>query len=257
MLALLRSLASLASLPSLRLFTPAPLAPAQCVVLSEAQRHYVASVMRLRVGARLALFNGSDGEWEAELTALGRRTAELAVRSRLREQPPRVPAPTLLFGVLKGARLPSLVEKSVELGVGKLVPVVTDNCHARAVNEARLQNIATEAAEQCGRMDVPRIDAAVSLSQALEAWDRSRPLFACDTRPGAKPLSCVASDAQAGGLLVGPEGGLSPEDWRILDEYRFVQPVTLSQNTLRAETAAMAALAIIGNAKARQSQAGG
>eukprot|EP00966_Prymnesium_polylepis_P222540 5148448-Prymnesium_polylepis.1 len=98
---------------------------------------------------------------------MNRKRCELAVRRQLRPQPPPAPAPTLLFAVLKGARLPTLIEKAVELGAGELMPVVTKHCHAREVNEARLQSIATEAAEQCGRLDVPPIRAVRTLPQAL------------------------------------------------------------------------------------------
>ena len=235
--------------PSLRLFSQNPLFASARLSPPDGQRHYLFSVMRAREGDRVALFNGIDGEWEAEIVRLNRKGCEFAVRGCLRPQPAPAPAPTLLFGVLKGARLPSLVEKAVELGVGELVPVLTTHCHARALNVPRLQAVATEAAEQCGRLDVPVISPLATLRDVLATWDPQRPLFACDTRTGASPLAGQsAAAARAGGILIGPEGGLAPHEWEALDTYGYVTPVSLGRNTLRAETAAMAALAILGAA---------
>ncbi|EOD32760.1 hypothetical protein EMIHUDRAFT_112111 [Emiliania huxleyi CCMP1516] len=130
-----------------RLHVPQPLAAGCGVGLPEAQRHYLFSVMRLREGGRARLFNADDGEFEAVVDAIGKRECRVSLLSRLR--PPPAPeeggGPTLLFGVLKGARLPTLVEKATELGAGALQPVLCERCAARSLNLDRLSAIATEA----------------------------------------------------------------------------------------------------------------
>ena len=238
------------ALPQIRLYTPRQaLVREQALTLSDGQRHYLLSVMRAKVGGKVALFNGEDGEWSAAIEALDKRTCELRVLEQLRQQPDEASgAPTLLFGVLKGARLPTLVEKAVELGVGSLRPVVTQHCAARKVNVERLQNIATEAAEQSRRLTVPDVSEPEALAAALAAWDPERPLCVCDERGDAPPLSWLSTRGVLGaspGVLVGPEGGFSADEFEQLEAMPCVTPVSLGQNTLRAETAALAACAIL------------
>ena len=238
------------ALPQIRLYTPRQaLTRENVLTLSDGQRHYLFSVMRAKVGGKVALFNGEDGEWSAAIEALDKRRCELRVLEQLREQPADVPSePTLLFGVLKGARLPTLVEKAVELGVGSLRPVVTQHCAARTLNVARLQSIATEAAEQSRRLTVPDVSEPEPLEAALAAWDPSRPLCVCDERGDAPPLSWLATRGVLGdspAVLVGPEGGFSPDEFEQLEAMACVTPVSLGPNTLRAETAALAACAIL------------
>jgi 16S rRNA (uracil1498-N3)-methyltransferase len=189
--------------PSLRLFSQNPLFASARLSPPDGQRHYLFSVMRAREGDRVALFNGIDGEWEAEIVRLNRKGCEFAVRGCLRPQPAPAPAPTLLFGVLKGARLPSLVEKAVELGVGELVPVLTTHCHARALNVQRLQAVATEAAEQCGRLDVRYPARRTRHLGSAEAALRVRHPHGCFAARGTVRRSCACRrhPDRAGGWL--------------------------------------------------------
>jgi 16S rRNA (uracil1498-N3)-methyltransferase len=244
---LLNTLALLPKVGSMvRLFTPQPLVEGSVVTLSEVQRHYLSSVMRRREGGSVAVFNGVDGEFSAKIEALDRRRCSLSVRTLLRPQPPTPTRPALLFGVIKGAKLPLLVEKATELGVGEIVPVITQHCSdaRRSLNLDRLRAIAAEAAEQSGRMDLPALAEPRALADVLSTWDR--PLCVCDERGGGVPLSSAGVGPDAG-ILVGPEGGFSPAEFEALAS-RSPGPtlVSLGAATLRTETAALAALAILG-----------
>lgn len=199
------------------------------------------------------VFNGADGEWLATIGELDRKRCVLTVLEQLRPQPVSADSPILLFGVLKGARLPTLVEKATELGVAKLVPVLTRHCAAKALNVEKLQRTACEAAEQSRRLTVPQITQPLPLRDALAAWDVSRALLLCDERGGAPPLTSVLANlhrfGECGvggvGILVGPEGGFAADEFVDLDGLPCVQSVSLGANTLRAETAALAACAIL------------
>jgi 16S rRNA (uracil1498-N3)-methyltransferase len=228
-----------------RLHTPVLLAVGLLVSLPDEQRHYLGAVMRVKAGRPCRLFNAADGEFEATVDRLDRRAAELRVGAQLRPPPKSGTGPTLLFGVLKGPRLTMLVEKATELGVHTLQPVVTEYCVARSVNVPRLTAIATEAAEQSGRLSVPRVMEAVPLLDALRGWDPSVLLCACDERGGGVPLA-TAGVGSSPGLLVGPEGGFSPAEFEALAGMGCVVRVSLGPHILRAETAAMAGLALLG-----------
>ena len=236
--------------PRIRLFCPAqPLMAGGVVPLTDSQRHHLLSVMRQREGSLVAIFNGADGEWEASIDVLNKRQGQLGVRDQLRAQPVGAVAPTLLFGILKGARLPTLVEKAVELGAGEIQPVLTQHCAVRSVNIERLSSIAAEAAEQSGRLTVPPVHEPRPLLSVLDAWESSRPLCLCDERRSAPTLTdrLVDGSVSAGsGVLIGPEGGFSAHEFEALERCEFVRKVSLGDNILRAETAAMAAMAIIG-----------
>lgn len=236
-----------------RLYTPQPLVNGGALSLSDGQRHYLLNVMRAKEGDELSIFNGADGEWTAAVSLLNKKRCDLQLLEQARPQPsPAAAGPCLLFGVLKGARLSTLVEKACELGAGSLQPVVTQYCAVRSLNVQRLQDIAIEAAEQSRRLTVPTVAEAQPLAAALDAWDAERPLIVCDERgDGAPPLSALLADGTldagaAPGVLIGPEGGFSPEEFEALAARPFVRTVSLGANTLRAETAAMAALAVLG-----------
>ena len=236
-----------------RLYAPSqPLAAHTTLSLADDQRHYLANVMRAKVHEQVKLFNGEDGEWMAAIEVLDKKRCEVRVVDQIRPQPPLAPGPTLLFGVLKGQRLPPLVEKCTELGVGELVPVVMQHCAARALKRPRLQSIAVEASEQSRRLTVPTVHEPTPLVTALAEWDPTRVLFLCDERAfgeGSPALSEAAAalgqDAPAPGVLIGPEGGLSADERQQLEACAFVRFVSLGANTLRAETAAIAACAVL------------
>jgi len=200
--------------PSIRLHTRQPLAASSLISLEESQRHYLFSVMRARAGDSVALFNGQDGEWLARISTISKSSVQLSLQSQLRPQRAEDGA-TLLFGVLKGARLPMLVEKATELGVSQLQPVLMQHCAARAVNVPRLQAIAVEAAEQSGRLTVPSMGNPLPLKAALQKWSElqpSRALCVCDERGGSRLIGELAASGEVeanSGVLIGPEGGFS------------------------------------------------
>ena len=236
----------------IRLYVPSqPLVAGGQLALSDAQRHHLYSVMRQREGGSVAVFNGVDGEWEAQIDVLSKRVCHLSIRTLLRSQPAVKRSTVLLFGVLKGARLPTLVEKAVELGADELQPVLTQHCAVRSLNVERLGAIAVEASEQSGRLTVPCVREPQPLQAVLDGWDALRPLCVCDERrlDDTPTLSARLADGSldaGAGVLIGPEGGFSAEEFETLETLPFVRPVSLGANILRAETAALAAMAIIG-----------
>ncbi|CCQ74723.1 16S rRNA (uracil(1498)-N(3))-methyltransferase [Magnetospira sp. QH-2] len=224
-----------------RLHVTEPLSEAAEIILPQAQAHYLRNVLRLAVGDALFLFNGRDGEWRADLRDLGKRQATLALTVQTRPQAPE-PGPWLLFAPLKKDRTDFLVEKATELGAAVLWPLFTRHTMTRRVNLERLRAQATEAAEQCGRLTLPEIREPMDLMDLESRWDGSRPLWIADeARTGS---SLVQQDLSVPpGLLIGPEGGFAEAELDLMGRLPFAVRVSLGPRLLRAETAAVAALA--------------
>jgi 16S rRNA (uracil1498-N3)-methyltransferase len=235
--------------PRQRLYVDAPLEAGASVAATAEQAHYLLNVLRLETGAEIALFNGRDGEWRAAVTPHGKRGCVLAVSDRLREQTP--PGDLwLLFAPVKGQRTEFIAEKATELGVTILQPVLTRRTIARNVNVERLAANAREAAEQCWRLDVPAVRAAVSLDDLLAAWPAERKLAFCD-ETGEAPLAPVALKGAPRGpwaVLVGPEGGFAAEELAAIRALLQAVPVGLGPRILRADTACTVALALVQSA---------
>jgi len=213
--------------------------------LGAREAHYLGTVLRLRPGARVRPFNPRAGEFEAEIRALGRHDVELALLERLRTPEP-VRGPELWFAPIRRQRLEWLVEKATELGARRLVPVITRHTVVEPRRADRLRAIAIEAAEQCGRLDVPELAEPRPLEAALEGRFPDRPLLFADERGGAPLLNVLEglADAEAD-VLVGPEGGFSEEERRRLRGLSGVVPVSLGPTILRSETAALFALSVL------------
>ena len=227
-----------------RLYVEQDLSPRAEVALQGDRVHYVRNVLRLGAGARVALFNGRDGEWLAEITAMAKHEASLLVLERQRPQQAE-PDLWLVFAPLKMARLDYLVQKATELGASCLWPVFTRHTAVRRINTRRFAANAVEAAEQCGRLAVPVIREAAPLDAVLEAWPRERCLFCCDETGGGGPiLEAIARQGPGpAAFLVGPEGGFADAELDRLDKLTNVCRVSLGPRLLRADTAAAAALA--------------
>ncbi len=229
-----------------RLFVEADLSLAAAVPLSAKQAHYLGTVLRLRAGAAIAVFNGRDGEWLACIEALGKAGARLAVVERRRPQTPE-PGPWLAFAPIKRAPIDFLAQKATELGASRLWPVFTRNTQVKRVNQARLRANAIEAAEQCGRLGVPEVAAPVSLEDLIAAWPPGRRLLVPDETGGGRPLAEVLVAAEGApqpfAILTGPEGGFARSELDVLGNLAFVTLVGLGPRILRADTAALAALA--------------
>jgi 16S rRNA (uracil1498-N3)-methyltransferase len=232
--------------PKLRLYVEAPLAAGLEVTLGADQAHYLLHVMRLAAGAELALFNGRDGEWRATLTRAAKKAASLTVGGPLREQEVE-PDLWLAFAPIKRARIDFIAEKATELGVSVLQPVFTRHTVMTRVNDDRLRAIAIEAAEQCERLTVPEVRPPCDLFALLDGWPAERRLILLDEGGGGRPVA-EALDGLAPGplaVLVGPEGGFTKSELDALRGLSFAVPVGLGPRILRADTAALAALACV------------
>lgn len=231
--------------PRTRLFVESPLSPGVEVPLSQPQAHYLGRVLRMAAGTPVLVFNGSDGEWLAELGPLTKSAGTLLVRERTRMQTPAI-GPWLLFAPLKGGRTEYVVEKAVELGAAVIQPVFTRRSDVTRVNLDRLRANAVEAAEQCERMSVPEIREASDLMRLLSGWDPGRVLFAAaEAGPAEGPVTAVtARKGQPAAWLIGPEGGFDSGELDALRLLPFVVPVGLGPRILRADTAAFAGLAV-------------
>ncbi len=208
--------------------------------------HYLMSVLRVRAGELLLLFNAEDGEWLGDITLATKKMVTVSLRSQTRNATP-TPDLWLLFAPIKAGRVDFLVEKATELGVSALYPVNTDYTNASRVNQERLLAQATEAAEQCERFDIPVLYDYQPLAKRLEDWPADRKLIYCDESGGGHPISAALKTLKTDKLavLVGPEGGFSPKERDWLKRQPYTVAVGLGPRILRAETAALAALACV------------
>ncbi len=229
-----------------RLFVGEALAQDALISLDRDRAHYVADVIRLEVGGHLHLFNGRDGEWRAVREAGGRREVLLRCEALLRRQSPP-PDLDYVFAPLKHARLDYMVQKAVEMGAGRLIPVMTRRTQATRVNTERMRANVIEAAEQCGILTPPDVLEPTPLPRWLAELPPARRLVFCDeAAPQADPLAPLRA-AVAGPLavLIGPEGGFADEERRQLAAHPGAIVLSLGPRILRADTAAVAALALV------------
>jgi 16S rRNA (uracil1498-N3)-methyltransferase len=227
-----------------RLFVTDPLAENLHIALDGDRTHYLKNVMRRALGDEVGLFNGRDGEWLGRIETFGRSTTGIALTVQRRPQAAS-PDIWLAFAPIKRARIDLIAEKATELGVSVLWPVMTRRAEPMRVNTERLTNIAIEAAEQTERLDVPVVREAVTLDKMLAQWPQDRTLFVCAEAGSALPIAdaiLAKRDAPAG-FLIGPEGGFAAAELDALRKLPFVVPIGLGPRLLRAETAAVAALA--------------
>ena len=226
------------SLP--RLFVRSPLGPGASVELDGAQANYLGNVLRLKEDAELLVFDGQSGEWLARITDAAKRRMTLRIETKTREAE-AIPDVWLAFAPVKRQGTDWLVEKATELGAAKLIPVITQRTIAERVKLERLEAIAIEAAEQCGRTCLPDIEEPRTLERLLEYRDASRTLYFADESGGE-----WAPDAFTAGsslILIGPEGGFTEEERAAARAAPNSVAVSLGPRILRAETAALAALA--------------
>jgi 16S rRNA (uracil1498-N3)-methyltransferase len=229
----------------IRLYVPHDLAPGAELALDSGQSRYLAAVMRQAVGDELLLFNGRDGEWRSAITAVTKRA--VAVRAQALSRPQATgPDLDLIIALVKRGRLETIVEKAAELGARRVRPVVTERTNADRARVERLTAIATEAAEQTGRLDVPEVLEPVKLEKLISGWDAGRRLLFCDEAGDARPILEALKDPPAGSwaILIGPEGGFSPQERERLRALPYATPASLGPRILRADTAAISALTL-------------
>ena len=229
-----------------RLFVDMPLAAAQEVTLAPEQAHYLRQVMRLGEGAQTLIFNGRDGEWRARVVISGKRGAALRPEQQIRAQPETF-GPTYAFAPLKHARLDYMVQKAVEMGVSRLSPVLTQFTQVTRMKMDRMRANAIEAAEQCGILALSKIDEPVSIEKWLASLPPAQAIVFCDEDSAEKsPVAELQrSKARDLAVLVGPEGGFSDDERHLLLARENVIRLSLGPRILRADTAAVAALALV------------
>jgi 16S rRNA (uracil1498-N3)-methyltransferase len=230
-----------------RLYVDVPLAGAREVALDRDQANYLLNVLRLKRGDVLLLFNGRDGEWQAHLAGAGKKVLFAELGARTREQP-HAPDLHFLFAPLKHARLDYLVQKAVEMGASRLQPVITRHTQVARVNLERMRANVIEAAQQCGILALPEVAAPVAFDAMVENIEAGRLLVFCDERAEVQdPVAALA--AVRGGrplaVLIGPEGGFAEEERAALLKRPNVARIALGPRILRADTAAVAALALV------------
>jgi 16S rRNA (uracil1498-N3)-methyltransferase len=228
-----------------RLHVTGDLGKGVTVPLDDGQSHYLLHVLRGKVGDRLFLFNGRDGEWLAEITQATKRGVAVTCLEQTSTQF-GTPDIWLAFAPVKKTSSDYLVQKATELGVSCLLPVFTRRTIVARINEERMRANAVEAAEQSGRLNVPEIREGVTFAKLLTAWPSERRLLFCDEAGDAKMMTQAARESRGGptAILTGPEGGFDPAERAALRALPFVMAVSLGPRILRADTAALAALAI-------------
>lgn len=242
-----KNIANAAKGRTVRLFLHADLRTGRDVRLVDDRVHYLRHVLRLEAGVSVDLFNGRDGEWRSTLATIAKGQATLVLERQLRPQAAG-PDLWLVFAPIKRARIDSVVEKATELGVAALLPVVTQHTVVERVKTERLRTIAIEASEQCERLTVPEVREPVTFGKLLAEWPMGRRLLLCaeagDARPIADALRAHVETAGAPwAVMIGPEGGFARSELDALAKLPFVMPVGLGPRILRADTAALAALA--------------
>jgi 16S rRNA (uracil1498-N3)-methyltransferase len=233
-----------------RLYIDAPLEAGANLALDAAQANYLGNVLRLGTGDAVQVFNGRDGEWRASLASTGKRKLALTVDARTRPQTTALDL-HYLFAPLKHARLDYMMQKAVEMGASRLQPVLTRHAQAARVNLERMRANAIEAAEQCGILTLPEIGAPLAFDTMLAERDAARLLVFCDEHADVQDPVAALAAARRGGpmplaVLIGPEGGFAEDERAALLKLPNVVRLALGPRILRADTAAVAALALVG-----------
>ena len=229
-----------------RLFVEPPLAAGAAIACTPEQANYLLNVLRLGDGAQILIFNGSDGEWQANIAQTGKKRCALECQTQTRSQQDG-PDVHYLFAPLKHARLDYMVQKVTEMGVAHLQPVLTHHTVAARVNLERMRANAIEAAEQCGVLRVPTVGEPLKLEAVLTAWNPDRKLIFCDE--AARVTNPLAALSDIGDMplavLIGPEGGFDASERTLLREHPSTLAISLGPRIMRADTAAVAALALV------------
>jgi len=227
-----------------RLYVEADLSPGKDIALSKEQAHYLINVLRKHEGDHIRVFNGRDGEWRAEIRSASKRSTALQVTKKLRE-PQTAPDIWLCFAPVRKHRNTFIIEKATELGVARLMPVVTKRTQFPKLKLGKMRLQIIEAAEQTERLDLPKADVPISLIEMLSGWDKKRTLIFADETGDAATAQEVLKDLKGpAAILIGPEGGFDPKERDMLRSKPYITPVSLGPRILRADTAALSLLTL-------------
>jgi 16S rRNA (uracil1498-N3)-methyltransferase len=232
--------------PQIRLFTTQSLQTKNIVDLSAPQAHYLINVMRRNIGDKILVFNGCQGEFIAQIQSSGKKFCQILLLEQTRQQTV-APDIFLCFAPVKNAPTDNIIQKATELGVSVIQPVITKHTIVNKLNIERLNRIAIEAAEQSRRLDIPKINDIITLEKLLSNWDHTRKLILCDESGGGAPIAQKLLDieplSKKYAALIGPEGGFHDSEFAILRNQPYIVPVSMGPRILRADTAAIVALA--------------
>ncbi|MDG1438752.1 MAG: 16S rRNA (uracil(1498)-N(3))-methyltransferase [Emcibacteraceae bacterium] len=226
-----------------RLYINEPLDKGTAHFVDGNQGHYLVNVLRIKLGERISLFNGVDGEWLAEITKSKKGKAIITVMEKIADQTSE-PDLWYLFAPVKKARVDYMIQKATELGVSYMRPVLTQHTNLTRIKEDKIVANMVEAAEQCARMTVPELDVMTSLEDVLDNFPDDRGLIFCDEAGDAIPIKDVERNHDKWAILIGPEGGFSVEERAMIRAHKNAVAVTLGPRILRADTAAVAALSL-------------
>lgn len=228
-----------------RLYLDVNLSAGAIITLDKAQAHYLGTVLRKSIGDSIRLFNGRDGEWRAEIISADKKRGELRVVEQLRT-PVRCPDIWLCFAPVRKHRNAFIFEKGTELGVTRFQPVITARTQFPKMSLEKEQAQIIEAAEQTERLDIPNVRAGVTLAELLSGWDKKRVLIFADEAGGAMRAADLMGSLsrEPCAVLIGPEGGFTPEERELLRSKKYVRPVSLGPRILRADTAAISLLTL-------------
>lgn len=229
--------------PKTRLYTLQELKAGAVHLVDGNQGHHLVNVMRMKMGEYVSLFNGSAGEWLGEITKVGKGKAKVTVREKTADQTSE-PDLWYLFAPVKKARVDYIIQKATELGVSRISPVITNRTNLDRIKQDKMIANSVEAAVQCGRMTVPEIDVMTSLEDRLKSWPEDRAILFCDEAGDASSIQDLKSSHDKWAILIGPEGGFSPEERKMIRDHKNTTAISLGPRILRADTAAVAALSL-------------
>lgn len=231
-------------MPKIRLFTPHDLTNGSILPLTESNIHYLSKVMRKKEGDQILLFNGRDGEWICNIGEMGKKSgsANAVWQTRPQKNEPDI---WLCFAMVKNTPMSNILQKATELGAAKLQPVITEYTNSDRFNANRAEAIILEAAEQSERLTIPEIADPVTFKKLLEDWDKGRKIILCDESGSGSPAVAALTKLTKGkyAIFTGPEGGFSKTEFEILRKHPYIIPIGMGPRILRADTAAIAALA--------------
>lgn len=229
--------------PITRLYVEGEFKAGAVHLIDENQGHYLVNVMRVQLGDHVGLFNGHDGEWIGEITKVGKGKANITIREIMAAQ---IDEPDLwyLFAPVKKTRVDYMIQKATEIGVSHILPVITKRTNLDRIKHDKLIANAVEAAQQCGRMTVPQIDEVTSLEKVLQGWPNDRALIFCDEAGDAIFMKDISPVFDKWAILIGPEGGFTPEERKMIRDHKNAIAISLGPRILRADTAAVSALSL-------------